>query len=113
MGFKKATTEELEMILREMVLPEIARLRGELDELRVHTWPYVQAQKELNQMDDIQAKRHFASHLDDDTLLNLLRLKAKFSRNGGGTSMREFDVIRKSYPSDTSSPCTIPPSQKP
>ena len=113
MEFKKATTEDLEMIMREMVLPELGRLRGELNELRVHTWPYVQAQKEINQMDDIQAKRHFAHHLDDETLLELLQLKAKFSRNGGGASLREFDIIRKSCPSDTSSQCTNHPSQKP
>lgn len=113
MEFKKTTSEDLGMILKNVVLPELARLRGELNELRIHTWPYVQAQKELNQLDDIQAKRHFAHHLDDDTLLELLQLKAKFSRNGGGSSLREFDIIRKSYPSDTSSQCTDHPSQTP
>jgi len=100
--FRPATTEELSTLLREVVLPEMTRLRGELEELRIHTWPYVQALKEINQMDDIQAKRHFASYLDDDTLLELLRLKAKHSRSGGGSILREFDIIRKNCPSGTS-----------
>lgn len=39
--------KETNRLIREVVLPELVNIRGELDELRRHTWPYVQAQKKV------------------------------------------------------------------
>ena len=95
--------KETNRLIREVVLPEIVNIRGELEELRRHTWPYVQSQKENNQMGDIQAKRRFLQYLNDDDVLHLLKIKAFLSRSGSDLIMREFDLIRNSYPSGTSS----------
>jgi hypothetical protein len=96
--------KETNRLIREVVLPELVNLRGELNELRRHTWPYVQGQKENSQLDDIQAKRRFLQHLDDDTILQLLKIKAFLAQTGNSLVMREFDLIRKNCPSGTSSP---------
>jgi hypothetical protein len=96
--------KETNRLIREVVLPELVNLRGELNELRRHTWPYVQGQKEKSQLDDIQAKRRFLQHLDDDTILQLLKIKAFLAQTGNSLVMREFDLIRKNCPSGTSSP---------
>jgi len=95
--------KETNRLIREVVLPELVNLRGELNELRRHTWPYVQGQKEKSQLDDIQAKRRFLHHLDDDTVLQLLKIKAFLAQTGNSLIMREFDLIRKNYPSGRSS----------
>jgi hypothetical protein len=95
--------KETNRLIREVVLPELANLRGELEELRRHTWPYVQGQKENSQLDDIQAKRRFLHHLDDDTVLQLLKIKAFLAQTGNSLVMREFDLIRNNYQSGTSS----------
>lgn len=95
--------KETNRLIRELILPELASIRGELEELRRHTWPYVQSQKENNQLDDIQAKRRFSQHLDDETLLHLLKIKAFLAKTGTSLVMREFDLIRNNCPSDTSS----------
>lgn len=96
--------KETNRLIREVVLPELVNLRGELNELRRHTWPYVQGQKENSQLDDIQTKRRFLQHLDDDTILQLLKIKAFLAQTGNSLVMREFDLIRKNCPSGTSSP---------
>ena len=101
----KEDLAETNRLIREVLLPEMANLRGELNELRRYTWPYIQALKENNQLDDIQAKRNFSHHLDDETLLQLLKIKALHHQKRGenGTlTLREFDLIRKNCPSDTS-----------
>ena len=46
------TTDEL---VRQVLLPQIIQLQIEVAALRKHTWPYVQAQKEHNQLDVIEA----------------------------------------------------------
>ena len=93
---------EIHALITKVLIPRIRQLEEEVATLRKHTWPYVQAMKELNQLDDIQAKRDFARHLDDTTLLELIRLKAQYSRNGGGSALREYDLVRRNCPSDTS-----------
>lgn len=92
---------EIRTLITQVLIPRIRQLEEEVASLRKHTWPYVQSAKELNQLDDIQAKRDFAQHLDDRTLMELIRLKAQYSRNGGGSGLREYDLIRSNYPSDT------------
>ena len=93
--------KETNRLIREVVLPELVNIRGELDELRRHTWPYVQAQKESTQLSDIRTKRLFSQHLDDEELVQLLKMKAFLSKTGTSLVMREFDLIRNNHRSDT------------
>jgi hypothetical protein len=92
---------EIRTLITQVLMPRIRHLEEEVASLRKHTWPYIQAMKEHNQLDDIQAKRDFARHLDDTTLLELIRLKAQYSKNGGGSGLREYDLVRRNCPSGT------------
>lgn len=83
-----------EQLIREVLIPQIIQLQIEVDALRKHTWPYVQAQKEHNQLDDIETKRDFVKSLDEDTIKELLNLKSKFSKSSG-FQQREYDVLKK------------------
>jgi hypothetical protein len=87
------TTDEL---VRQVLLPQIIQLQIEVAALRKHTWPYVQAQKEHNQLDDIEAKRDFVKSLDDDTIRELINLKAKFS-GSSGFQKREYDSLKNHF----------------
>ena len=86
----------LEKLVREVLVPRIVQLEIEVAALRKHTWPYVQAQKEHNQLDDIEAKRDFIRSLDDDTIKELLNLKAKLSENSG-LQQREYDHLKNHF----------------
>ena len=86
----------LEKLVREVLVPRIVQLEIEVAALRKHTWPYVQAQKEHNQLDDIEAKRDFIRSLDDDTIKELLNLKAKLSENSG-LQQREYDQLKNHF----------------
>jgi hypothetical protein len=90
----KNDLHETNKLIREVLIPQIIQLQIEVDALRKHTWPYTQAQKECNQLDDIGAKRDFVKSLDDDTIKELLNLKAKFSQ-GSGLQQREYDLLKK------------------
>jgi hypothetical protein len=83
---------ETRVLITQVLLPRIRQLEEEVASLRRHTWPYVQARKELTNIDDIEAKRDFFKNLDDDTVLELLKLKARLSRNPG-LGGREYDII--------------------
>ena len=83
---------ETRLLITKVLLPRIKQLEEEVATLRRHTWPYVQSQREAHQLDDMEAKRDFFKNLDDDTVMELLRLKARLSRNPG-LQGREFDVI--------------------
>ena len=83
-----------EQLIREVLIPQIIQLQIEVDALRKHTWPYVQAQKEHNQLDDIETKRDFVKSLDEDTIKELLNLKSKFSKSSG-FQHREYDILKK------------------
>ena len=85
-----------EQLIREVLLPRIVQLEIEVAALRKHTWPYVQAQKEHNQLDDIETKRDFIRSLDDDTIKELLNLKAKISENSG-LQQREYDYLKNHF----------------
>ena len=87
------TTDEL---VRQVLLPQIIQLQIEVAALRKHTWPYVQAQKEHNQLDDIEAKKDFVKSLDDDTIRELINLKAKFSGSSGFLK-REYDSLKTHF----------------
>jgi hypothetical protein len=84
---------ETKLLITKVLIPRIRQLEDEIASLRRHTWPYIQSQKEMNQLEDIQAKMDFFKNLDDDTVLELLRLKARLSRNPG-LQGREYDIIR-------------------
>ena len=87
---------ETHALIHRVLLPRIRQLEEEVAALRNHTWPYVQSRIETSQLDDIMSKRDFLKNLDDDTILELLRLKAKFSRNPG-LQGREFDILRNHF----------------
>ena len=85
-------THQLKVLIHKILLPRIRKLEEELASLRRHTWPYVQRKKESHQLDDIEAKVDFLKHLDEDTVVELLRAKVKLSRNSGFLT-REYDMI--------------------
>lgn len=102
MTWRPATLEELEKIVRDLILPELVQLRQEVHYLRKHTWPHVQAMRENgSHLTDIEAKREFFSNLYDEDVKELLALKAKSAKTIGLVGL-EYDRIRKNHPSGTS-----------
>jgi hypothetical protein len=83
---------ELKYMIHRVLLPRIRQLEEEVATLRKHTWPYVQAQKEHHQLDDINAKMNFFKNLDDDTIKELLSIKSMFSANPN-MELMEYDTI--------------------
>ena len=83
---------EANAVITKVLLPRIRRLEQEVAELRKQTWPYVQAQKEDMGLHDMQELMEFFKDLDNETILKLLRMKRKFSRNPG-LQGREVDII--------------------
>ena len=87
---------DTDTLVREVLLPRLIQLEIELDTLRKHTWPYVQAQREHNQLDDIETKRDFVKNLDDDTITELLNLKARFSQSSS-LQKSEYDALKNHF----------------
>ena len=87
---------DTETFVHEVLLPRLIQLEIELDTLRKHTWPYVQAQREYNQLDDIETKRDFVKNLDDDTIKELLNLKARFSKSSN-LQKSEYDALKNHF----------------
>ena len=83
---------ELKYMIHRVLLPRIRQLEEEVATLRKHTWPYVKAQKEHHQLDDINAKMNFFKNLDDDTIKELLSIKSMFSVNPN-MELMEYDTI--------------------
>ena len=73
-------------------MPRIRQLEEEVATLRKQTWPYVQAEIDAKGLRSIDELRDFFKNIDDETTLELLRLKAKLSRNPG-LQGREVDII--------------------
>lgn len=85
---------ELKILISRVLLPRIKQLENEVASLRRHTWPYVQASKESNQLDDMESKLDFMKNLDDSTVYELIRLKSKMS-DSSSLSLREYDILRQ------------------
>ena len=85
---------ELKVLIHRVLLPRIKQLETEVASLRRHTWPYVQGNKESNQLDDMHSKLDFLRHLDDSTIRELLQLKSKVSESAS-LSLREYDMLRQ------------------
>ena len=83
---------EANAAITKVLLPRIRQLEKEVATLREQTWPYVQAQKEDMGMRDMEELVDFFKDLDDETILKLLRMKRKFSRNPG-LQGREVDIV--------------------
>jgi len=83
---------ETRVLITQVLLPRIRQLEEEVAALRRQTWPYVQAQKDAMGLRDLEEFRDFFKNLDDQTILELLRLKARLSRNPGLQGM-EYDAI--------------------
>jgi hypothetical protein len=79
-------------VITKVLLPRIRQLEAEVAALRKQTWPYVQAQKEDMGLRDMDELMEFFNDLDDETILKLLRMKRKFSRNPG-LQGREVDIV--------------------
>jgi hypothetical protein len=87
---------ETDKLVQEVLIPRMIQLEIEVASLRKHTWPFVQAQKEHNQLDDIEAKRDFIKSLDDDTVKELLNLKARFSESSG-LQKTEYEALKNHF----------------
>lgn len=87
---------ELKILINRVLLPRIRQLEEEVTSLRKHTWPYVQGKKEAHQLHDIRMKADFLKHLDDDTIVELLRIKAELSGKSGFIT-REYDSIHNNF----------------
>jgi mevalonate kinase len=83
---------EANAVITKVLLPRIRQLEQEVAELRKQTWPYVQAQKEDMGLRDMQELVEFFKDLDNETILKLMRMKRKFSRNPG-LQGREIDIV--------------------
>jgi hypothetical protein len=83
---------EASVVITKVLLPRIRQLEEEVANLRKQTWPYVQAQKEDMGIRDMEELVDFFKDLDDETILKLLRMKRKFSRNPG-LQGREVDIV--------------------
>ena len=83
---------EANAVITKVLLPRIRQLEREVAELRKQTWPYVQAQKEDMGLRDVEELIDFFKDLDDETILKLMRMKRKFSRNPG-LQGREVDIV--------------------
>jgi len=83
---------EANVVITKVLLPRIRQLEQEVAELRKQTWPYVQAQKEDMGLRDMQELVEFFKDLDNETILKLMRMKRKFSRNPG-LQGREIDIV--------------------
>lgn len=84
---------EANAVITKVLLPRIRQLEHEVAELRKQTWPYVQAQKEDMGLRDMRELMDFFEDLDDETIMKLLRMKRKFSRNPVGLPGREIDIV--------------------
>jgi hypothetical protein len=83
---------ETNAVITKVLLPRIRQLEHEVAGLRKQIWPYVQAQKEDMGLRDMRELMEFFEDLDDETILKLLRMKRKFSRNPG-LQGREVDIV--------------------
>ena len=83
---------EVSTVITKVLLPRIRQLEEEVAQLRKQTWPYVQAQKDDMGLRDMDELMEFFNDLDDETILKLLRMKRKFSRNPG-LQGREIDIV--------------------
>ncbi|AFC35104.1 hypothetical protein OtV6_196c [Ostreococcus tauri virus RT-2011] len=83
---------EVSTVITKVLLPRIRQLEEEVAQLRKQTWPYVQAQKDDMGLRDMDELMEFFNDLDDETILKLLRMKRKFSRNPG-LQGRELDIV--------------------
>jgi len=93
---KMSDVIELKILINRVLLPRIRQLEEEVTSLRKHTWPYVQGKKEAHQLHDIRMKADFLKHLDDDTIVELLRIKAELSGKSGFIT-REYDSIHNNF----------------
>ena len=90
----KNDLHETNKLIREVILPQLVKIETELISLRKHVWPFVQARKEKFLLNDLDAKRDFFKYLDDETIMELLKLKSKVSSSAQGLHQREYDLTK-------------------
>ena len=93
-SLRKPSQEEIlaqvRILIRENILPRLTDLEEEVRLLRKVTWPVCQGLREMNQLDDIKAKREFLRDLDSSEIRMLLRRKSTAS-----LVEEEFDSIMR------------------
>jgi hypothetical protein len=93
----KDDLHETNVLIREVILPQLVRIEAELVSLRKHVWPYVQSKKEGYTLSDMEEKIDFLKLLDRDTVNDLLIRKARVSSSRSGVHAREFDIIKNHF----------------
>ena len=89
--------DDIRRLIRENILPRLDTFEYELMMIRKHIWPFVQANKEASQLDEIKEKREFLATLDDETIRQLLIIKGTHSK-GGNLCVLEYDKIMEGFP---------------
>ncbi len=71
--------EDIQVLLRTVVLPRLDQMEVELNELRSVTWPVCQGLRETNgPFQFLSEKRKFFKHLFKEDAIELLKRKASF-----------------------------------
>ena len=86
--------EQVSLLLREVILPRLDAIEGELHELRAVTWPVSQAlwDKKMPFM-NISMKKRFFTFLDESVIQRLLKAKGKFCNIDDVTVNQEFEML--------------------
>lgn len=69
--------KQLRQLVCENILPRMLELEEQVRLLRKVTWPVCQRLTEKHQMTDIDSKREFLQHLDEDEVWMLLKAKSQ------------------------------------
>ena len=79
--------------LKDHILPRLTEVECQLKDLRAVTWPVCQHIREKSPLDQIETKKKFFYHLDDEDAKHLLKLKHKFSKVPAVVCEREYQLI--------------------
>ena len=77
---------DVRLLIKTVVLEELARHDEEIKRLRKATWPVCQCIKETSQITDISSKIDFLNILDHHEVRELLKEKAEIAKKGEITS---------------------------
>jgi hypothetical protein len=88
--------DETSKLLREVILPRLDALEGELHELRAVTWPVCQGlwDRKMPFM-NISMKKRFFTFLDESIFLRLIKSKATYCSIDDVTMNQEIEMLRE------------------
>ena len=87
------TVKIMREFMKDHVLPRLTEVECQLQDLRKVTWPVCQNIRENSPLEQIESKKKFLYHLDDEEAKHLLRLKHKFSKVPAVVCEREYQLI--------------------